>query len=208
MQITPKLTIHNASDALPTAVYAFDGNEIRTVLINDDPWFMAKDVAEALGYSDTDAAIRKHCRNAMTCPDESTGQVRHVKIIPERDVYRLIFSSRLPSAERFEDWVVTEVLPSIRQRGMYIVGQQKIRTELLDALAENIREKALPALREFDRLTEHDHWLACKNPEKYKRLCQLAIDRVALDYDLPRSVVEAIALTGLRAITEQHLEVA
>lgn len=208
MQIAPNRTTHNATNTLPTIVYAFDGNEIRTVLINDDPWFIAKDVAEALGYSDTDAAIRKHCRNAMTCPDESTGQVRHMKIIPERDVYRLIFSSRLPSAERFEDWVVTEVLPSIRKRGMYIMGQQKIRTELLDALAENIREKALPALREFDRLTEHDHWLACKNPERYNRLCQLAIDRVALDYDLPRSVMEAIALTGLRAITEQHMEVA
>ncbi len=77
-----------------------------------------------------------------------------MRIIPERDVYRLIFNSRLQSAERFEDWVVTEVLPSIRKRGMYIMGQQKIRTELLDALAENIREKALPALREFDRLTE------------------------------------------------------
>jgi len=208
MQITPKHTAHNATNTLPTVAYAFDGNEIRTVFFNDDPWFIAKDVAEALGYTDTDQAIRKHCKAAITSPVESTGQVRHMRIIPERDVYRLIFNSRLQSAERFEDWVVTEVLPSIRKRGMYIMGQQKIRTELLDALAENIREKALPALREFDRLTEHDHWLACKNPEKYKRLCQLAIDRVALDFDLPRSVMEAIALTGLRAITEQHLEVA
>ncbi len=66
MQIAPKVTTHNATNTLPTVVYAFDGNEIRTVLINDDPWFIAKDVAEALGYSDTDAAIRKHCRNAMT----------------------------------------------------------------------------------------------------------------------------------------------
>lgn len=208
MRSARKRTIHHITDTLPPVVYAFDGNEIRTVLINDNPWFIAKDVAEALGYSDTNAAIRKHCRNATTCPDESTGQVRHMKIIPERDVYRLIFSSRLPSAERFEDWVVTEVLPSIRKRGMYIMGQQRIRTEFLDALAENIREKALPALREFDRLTEHDHWLAYKNPDKYKRLCQLAIDRIALDFDLPRSVMEAIALTGLTAITEQRMEVA
>lgn len=205
MKSISSLTDHNA---LATAVYAFEGHEVRTVLIDGEPWFRAKDVAEALGYSDTDAAIRKHCRNAMTCPVDSSGQVRHMKIIPERDVYRLIFSSRLPSAEQFEDWVVEEVLPSIRKRGMYIVGQQKIRAELLDALAENIREKALPALREFDRLTEHDHWLALKYPEKYKRRCQIAIDRVALDFDLPRSVMEALALTGLSAITEQHPEVA
>ncbi|QQU71205.1 hypothetical protein I6I45_27235 [Pseudomonas fluorescens] len=67
---------------------------------------------------------------------------------PTPCVYRLILNSRLQSAERFEEWVVAEVLPSIRKRGMFIMGQQKIRTELLDALAENIREKALPALRE------------------------------------------------------------
>lgn len=208
MQITPKNTAHNASNTLPTVAYAFDGSEIRTVFFNGDPWFIAKDVAEALGYTDTDQAIRKHCKAAITSPVESTGQMRHMRIIPERDVYRLIFNSRLQSAERFEEWVVAEVLPSIRKRGMFIIGQQKIRTELLDSLAENIREKALPALQKFDRLTEHDHWLACKNPQKYKRLCQLAIDRVALDYDLPRSVMEAMALTGLRAITEQHWEVA
>ena len=208
MQIIPRNTAHNATNTLPTVAYAFNGSEIRTVFFNGEPWFIAKDVAEALGYTDTDQAIRKHCKATITLPVESTGQVRHMRIIPERDVYRLILNSRLQSAERFEEWVVAEVLPSIRKRGMFIMGQQKIRTELLDALAENIREKALPALREFDRLTEHDYWLACKNPEKYKRLCQLAIDRVALDYDLPRSVMEAMALTGLRAITEQHLEAA
>jgi len=201
-------TAHNATNTLPIVAYAFDGNEIRTVFFDSDPWFIAKDVAEALGYTDTDQAIRKHCKAAITSPVESTGQVRHMRIIPERDVYRLIFNSRLQSAERFEEWVVAEVLPSIRKRGMFIMGQQKIRTELLDALAENIREKALPALREFDRLTEHDHWLAYKKPDKYKSLCQLAIDRIALDFDLPRSVMEAIALTGLTAITEQRMEVA
>lgn len=208
MQIIPRNTAHNATNTLPTVAYAFNGSEIRTVFFNGEPWFIAKDVAEALGYTDTDQAIRKHCKAAITLPVESTGQVRHMRIIPERDLYRLIFNSRLQSAERFEEWVVAEVLPSIRKRGMFIMGQQKIRTELLDALAENIREKALPALREFDRLTEHDHWLAYKNPDKYKRLCQLAIDRIALDFDLPRSVMEAIALTGLTAITEQRMAVA
>lgn len=208
MQIIPRNTAHNATNTLPTVAYAFNGSEIRTVFFNGEPWFIAKDVAEALGYTDTDQAIRKHCKAAITLPVESTGQVRHMRIIPERDLYRLIFNSRLQSAERFEEWVVAEVLPSIRKRGMFIMGQQKIRTELLDALAENIREKALPALREFDRLTEHDHWLAYKNPDKYKRLCQLAIDRIALDFDLPRFVMEAIALTGLTAITEQRMAVA
>jgi len=95
MQIAPKGTTHNATNTLLTIVYAFDGNEIRTVFFNDDPWFIAKDVAEALGYTDTDQAIRKHCKAAVTSPVESTGQVRHMRIIPERDVCKRPLSTVL-----------------------------------------------------------------------------------------------------------------
>ena len=70
-----------------------------------------------------------------------------------------------------------------------------------DALAENIREKALPALREFDRRTEHLHWLALNNPQEHERRYQLAVDEVALDYDLPRSLVEALTRHGMSVIT-------
>ncbi|WP_414603038.1 Bro-N domain-containing protein [Ralstonia pseudosolanacearum] len=80
---------------------------------------MASDVAAVLGYAQPDKAIRDHCKAAESSPASSAGQVRHVKIIPERDVYRLVMRSKLPGAEAFEEWVVGTVLPSIRKSGGY-----------------------------------------------------------------------------------------
>lgn len=100
--------------------FNFSGGEIR--VITDDqgePWFVAKDVADLLEYADTDQAVRAHCKAAKTCPVEMTGQVRNVKVIPERDLYRLVMRSKMPAAEAFEEWVVGEVLPSIRKTGSY-----------------------------------------------------------------------------------------
>lgn len=105
--------------------FVFEDHSVRVVRVDGDLWFVAMDVAEALGYSDTDQAIRQHCKSAQTYPVNLTGQVRHVKIFPERDLYRLIMSSKLPSAERFTDWVVDKVLPSIRKHGGYIAGQEQ-----------------------------------------------------------------------------------
>jgi len=100
--------------------FNFNGVEIR--VITDDlgePWFIAKDVAELLDYADTDKAIRTHCKAPQTYPAEMAGQVRHVKVIPERDLYRLVMRSAMPAAEAFEEWVVGEVLPTIRKTGSY-----------------------------------------------------------------------------------------
>lgn len=106
--------------ALP---FHFDGQPVRVFERDGDPWFVARDVATVLGYADTDDAIRRHCKAAETLkPGETPGMVvppRGVTIIPERDVYRLIMRSKLPAAERFEEWVVAEVLPAIRKTGRY-----------------------------------------------------------------------------------------
>ncbi|TDY23597.1 BRO family protein [Paraburkholderia sp. BL6665CI2N2] len=99
--------------------FVFDMNAVRVIVIDGEPWFVAKDVAEVLGYADTDKAIRAHCKAATTYPAEMAGQVRHIKLVSERDLYRLVFKSKLPAAERFEDWVVSRVLPSIRRTGSY-----------------------------------------------------------------------------------------
>ncbi|SCZ13270.1 BRO family protein [Pseudomonas sp. NFACC37-1] len=100
--------------------FAFRGTAIR-VFTDDsgEPLFVAKDVADLLEYADTDKAIRTHCKAAQTYPVEMAGQVRHVKVIPERDLYRLVMRSKMPAAEAFEEWVVGEVLPSIRKTGGY-----------------------------------------------------------------------------------------
>ncbi|WCH25933.1 phage antirepressor KilAC domain-containing protein [Aeromonas salmonicida] len=123
---------------------AFEGHSIRIITDEQgEPWFVAKDVAAALGYKDTDKAIRTHCKAAKTYPAEMAGQIRHLSVIPERDVYRLIMRSKLESAEHFEEWVVGEVLPSIRKRGGYIAGQEQDTPELIMAKALMVAQSVI-----------------------------------------------------------------
>lgn len=88
-----------------------------------EPWFVANDVASALGYAVPKKAVIDHCKYAEifkgTDSVPLTDSPRGISIIPESDVYRLIMRSNLPNAERFQDWVVEEVLPSIRKTGNY-----------------------------------------------------------------------------------------
>jgi anti-repressor protein len=76
-------------------------------------------VAEILGYSNVSGAISDHCKGASESLLPSAGGPQMTKIIPERDVYRLVMRSKLKSAEKFEDWVVGDVLPTIRKTGKY-----------------------------------------------------------------------------------------
>ncbi|WJZ69954.1 antirepressor protein KilAC domain [Vibrio phage PVP-XSN] len=99
--------------------FSFNNLPVRVIEQSGEPWFVAKDVAEILGYVNTSKAVNSHCKNVYTCPTEMGGQVRRVQIIPERDVYRLVMRSKLPEAEKFEEWVVSDVLPSIRKTGTY-----------------------------------------------------------------------------------------
>ena len=95
--------------------------KIRTTIIDGKPWFVGKDVAFALGYVDTAYAVSTHCKGVGEMPTPSAGGVQIVKIIPESDLYRLIMRSKLESAEKFQDWVVEEVLPAIRKNGSYTI---------------------------------------------------------------------------------------
>lgn len=91
--------------------------------------FCGKDVATALGYKKTADAISAHCKGVCEIPTPSNGGVQMMKFITEGDVYRLAFGSKLPSAEKFTDWVADEILPTIRRHGAY--------------MTENTLEKAL-----------------------------------------------------------------
>ena len=93
---------------------------VRVVEHNGDPWFVARDVARALGYVDTTQAIRTHCEKANDFRGvEMTPTATPIKIIPEEDVYALIFGSHLESAKKFRRWLCDEVLPSLRKTGGY-----------------------------------------------------------------------------------------
>lgn len=102
-----------------------DFGEIRTLTIDNQPWFVGKDVASALGYADATDALKKHVDDEdknLLRPGESPGlriNNRGVYIINESGLYSLILSSKLPAAKKFKRWVTGEVLPAIRQTGRY-----------------------------------------------------------------------------------------
>ena len=94
--------------------------EIRTIEIDGKPYFVGADVAKALGYKDTVNALKQHCRGVVKHHlIDSLGRNQEASFITEGDLYRLIMKSKLPSAEKFESWVMDEVLPTIRKTGSY-----------------------------------------------------------------------------------------
>ena len=93
---------------------------VRTVDVNGEVWFVAKDIADILGYSDTAYAIRTYCKGVEKIQLPSNGGAQETNIVAERDLYRLILRSSKKEAEKFEEWVVGEVLPSIRKTGGYL----------------------------------------------------------------------------------------
>lgn len=97
--------------------------EVRTVMIDDKPYFVANDIASALGYKRPADAVSAHCKGSVKYRYLTNGGQQEVKIIPEGDVYRLIIKSKLPNAQKFESWVMDEVLPAIRKHGAYMTEQ-------------------------------------------------------------------------------------
>lgn len=95
--------------------------EIRTVMIEGEPWFVGKDVCRALGYVDQYSGVRKNvdAEDKRGCPVGSTSGIQETTVINESGLYSLIFGSKLESAKKFKKWVTSEVLPSIRKTGAY-----------------------------------------------------------------------------------------
>lgn len=122
-----------------------DFGEIRTLLINDKPYFCASDIAKVLGYSNTRDAISRHCKGVVKSDIPTNSGIQTVSFIPEGDIYRLIVKSKLPSAERFETWVMDEVLPTIRKHGAYMTNDVIERTltdpDYLIQLATALKEE-------------------------------------------------------------------
>lgn len=118
-------------------------NTIRTVNLDGEPWFVARDVADVLGYARPRDAIRAHCKGAVLHRILTDGGEQEMTVIPERDLYRLVMRSTLPSAERFEEWVVGTVLPAIRKTGSYVKGEEALdpaAPDYLDRLKDLLLE--------------------------------------------------------------------
>lgn len=99
--------------------------DIRTVVIDNEPWFVGKDVADILGYQNGSRDINRHVdeEDKRLTKMVSQGQNRDITVINESGLYSLIFGSKLESAKKFKKWVTSEVLPSIRKTGTYMMPQ-------------------------------------------------------------------------------------
>lgn len=129
--------------------------ELRTVKIDGEPWFVGKDVATALGYSNTRDALSRHVDNedktSVVIPDSGSNYKSKTTLINESGLYSLILSSKLPSAKDFKRWVTSEVLPSIRKNGAYIRNQENMTPEQLVAAGLIAAQKIIEE-REKERL--------------------------------------------------------
>jgi prophage antirepressor-like protein len=119
---------------------------IRTVLIDGVIWFVGKDIAEALGYSNPRKALADHVdnedKNTVTIRDGIPGNP-NVTVINESGVYSLIFASKLPDAKEFKHWVTSEILPSVRTTGSYSTGVQidTAKQQRAEAMLNNSRAR-------------------------------------------------------------------
>ncbi|SEN94482.1 anti-repressor protein [Peptostreptococcus russellii] len=143
--------------------------EVRVLEINNEPWFVGKDVAEVLGYKDINRAVKQHvaAEDLQACNYKAYGDLypslwnnindfSNKILINESGLYDLIFASELPSAKKFKRWVTSEVLPTIRKHGMYATEELLANPDLLISVAQELKverekRKTLEAERETNK---------------------------------------------------------
>jgi anti-repressor protein len=133
--------------------------EIRTIEENGNVLFCGNDVARALGYARPKDAIAAHAKGAVKRRTLTAGGEQELSFIPESDLYRLAFSSKLPSAEKFTDWVAEEVLPTIRKTGGYVANDDLFLATYLpnaDEATKMMFTATLEAMRSLNEKIERD----------------------------------------------------
>lgn len=122
-----------------------DFGEVRTMNIGGEPWFVGKDVAGVLGYSNPNDALKKRVdaddKGVAKC--DTLGGAQELTIINESGLYSLVLSSKLPTAKAFKRWITHDVIPSIRKNGGYIAGQESMTAEELMAKALLVAKKTI-----------------------------------------------------------------
>lgn len=177
--------------------------ELRTIIIENEVYFVAKSVATALGYKDTADAIRKHIdeEDKLRWQIADTGQKRETYLINESGLYSLILKSKMPSAKKFKRWVTSEVLPQIRKTGSYDSHIPKTLPEALRLYADEVEahnqskaiiEQQKQQIAEYEPKVDYvDKILSSQNA--------ITVTQIAYDYGL-----SAIALNKI--LHEAHIQ--
>ena len=132
--------------------------EVRTMVIENEPYFAGKDVATILGYKDTSDALKRHVdgEDKLTRCFTDSGQSREMYVINESGLYSLILSSKLPEAKKFKRWITSEVIPSIRKNGGYIANQENLTDDELLTRAVLVAQKKIAERDERIKALETD----------------------------------------------------
>jgi prophage antirepressor-like protein len=183
---------------------------LRIILIDGIEWFVAKDMATLLDYKDTDKAIRQHCKKAESLgifmnPDKLEGlnfqenfgnNFKITKLIPESDVWRLIIKSRLPEAEKIEEWIMEEVLPSIRKTGSYSLQKSETNPQEI-SLSEIVEqtEKAVEVMKLLENRNAFELFQIDQIAGKFSPTKLLNID-FSQTYFLPTEIGKILGISG------------
>lgn len=161
--------------------------QVRTVEIDNEPWFVGKDVAEALGYKEAAKAVRERvdAEDKGVSKMDTPGGKQEVTIINESGLYSLILSSKLPGAKEFKRWITHDVIPSIRKTGGYIKGQETMTPDELMAKALMVAQQTLA--------------------DREARISQLTVDKAIMQpkADYFDELVERGLLTNFRETAKQ-----
>lgn len=138
-------------------IFNFHGQTVRTVTVNNETYFVGKDVADILGYSNSRDALSKHVDSddKLTSQIATAGQNRNQTIINESGLYSLILSSKLPQAKEFKRWVTSEVLPTIRKNGMFATDELLDNPDFAIATLQKLKEER-EAKRQLEAQIEAD----------------------------------------------------
>ena len=191
-----------ATTTATTALATFDhaGLKLRAITREGHPWFVAKDVCEALGYANVSKALADH----VDPKDKHTVSLglpgRAPWLINESGLYSLILRSNKPEAKAVQSWVTSTVLPTIRKENAYIPGADALSPEARTAYYAQVRGLLSEATRRHDRETEHDHW--CK-PHRRQERSLWAAGKIAGELGLPVAWVTAAAEGGMAVAMAQ-----
>lgn len=185
--------------------FNFNNLQVRTVLIENEPWFVAKDVADILGYQNGSRDVNRHVdeEDLQSYTDKSSGQGRRINIINESGLYALILGSKKKDARQFKRWITHEVLPTIRKHGAYMtdVKAQDVLSgnglaDLLLQAGNQIKqlesEKAAMKI-ELEEATERTRYLdlILESPDK------MTTTQIAFDYGMGAPTFNKL-LAGLK----------
>lgn len=177
-------------------IFNFHGQEVRTVTVDNEPWFVANDVANVLGYSNQRDALSKHVdgedKITLTSQNATLENIpnRGLSAIDESGLYSLILSSKLPQAKDFKRWVTSEVLPTIRKHGLYAIDDLLENPDMAIAALQKLKEERRLRLQAQEEVSQKNQIIQELQPKAtyYDLILQseslVAISVIAKDYGM------------------------